>query len=163
MILIPDDFKIAKSLKQVIRKGSFEIRFDSAFKEVIKHCSEISRRDQYGTWITPEMIKAYIALHQAGYAHSVEAYKEGKLAGGLYGVSIGKVFFGESMFFKQRDASKAALFALVERLKTWSFHFIDAQQNTRHLESLGAKTISRKKFLTMLENALKFETKKGIW
>lgn len=163
MVLKPEDFKISKSLRQVLNKDTFEIRFDSAFPEVIRQCSLVTRRGQQGTWITPEMIEAYVQLHRAGYAHSVEAYKEGKLAGGLYGVSLGRAFFGESMFYLERDASKAALAALVVRLLSWGFHFIDAQQKTEHLQRLGAKPISRTAFLKMLNNALTYENKPGNW
>ena len=163
MILLPGDFKVSKSLRQVINRGTFDIRYDTAFREVVMHCSSVPRPNQPGTWITPEMIEAYCELHDAGYAHSVEAYREGKLAGGLYGVSLGLAFFGESMFFLERDASKVALSALVERARNWGFHFIDVQQKTSHLASLGAHTVRRAKFLEMLEIALRHANKKGKW
>jgi len=163
MVLIPDHFKRSNSLNQVLRKNIFEIKFDKDFKNVIHHCAKVPRPGQGGTWITKEMIEAYISLHKAGYAHSVEAYKDGKLAGGLYGVSIGKAFFGESMFFLERDASKVALSALVDRMLEWEFLMIDAQQKTRHLQSLGARAISRNEFLQKLELAINHETKRGKW
>jgi leucyl/phenylalanyl-tRNA--protein transferase len=163
MILIPGEFKKSRSLAQTIRRGNFEISFDEDFKSVIKNCAEGSRRDEAGTWITPEMISAYVNLHEMGYAHSVETYMNGKLAGGLYGISLGKAFFGESMFHLERDASKVALSALVDRCLEWDFHFIDAQQRTEHLRSLGAKPIARSSFLEMLAGALKYPTLSGKW
>lgn len=163
MILIPGEFKKSKSLAQTIRRGKYEISFNRDFKSVIKNCAEAGRRDEEGTWITPEMISAYINLHEMGYAHSVETYIDGNLAGGLYGISLGKAFFGESMFYLERDASKVALSALVDRCLEWGFHFIDAQQRTEHLRSLGAKTISRETFLSMLAGALKYPTLTGKW
>ena len=121
------------------------------------------RKGETGTWITEEMIDAYVRLHRLGYAHSVETYRNGKLVGGLYGISLGKAFFGESMFHLERDASKVALSALVDRLIEWDFHLIDAQQRTEHLKSLGAHAIPRSEFLEMLEKALSFPTVKGKW
>lgn len=163
MILIPDELKVSKSLAQIIRNKAFKARFDTAFPEVIIMCSGIERKNQDGTWITEEMIDAYIALHEAGYAHSVETYLEGKLVGGLYGISLGKAFFGESMFFTESNASKVALYALVEKLRSWDFHFIDAQQKTSHIKSMGANAVPRKKFIKLLEKALTFETHTGKW
>ena len=116
-----------------------------------------------GTWITAEMKEAYILMHKLGYAHSVETYSEGKLVGGLYGLSFGKIFFGESMFYLQKDASKVALWHLVDRLLEWGFELIDAQQETGHLKSLGARPISRESFLTLLDKNLEYETKLGKW
>ena len=116
-----------------------------------------------GTWITPDMREAYIRLHGLGYAHSVEAWLEGKLVGGLYGVSLGKAFFGESMFHRHTDASKVALAILVEKLKSWSFHFIDAQMSTEHMCRLGGQEISRRIFLKKLQSALRHPTKRGKW
>jgi len=163
MILIPQEFKRSKSLNQTIRRGKFEISFDRDFKGVIVKCAEVGRREGEGTWITPEMISAYVKLHELGYAHSVETYIDGSLAGGLYGISLGKAFFGESMFHLERDASKVALSALVDRCIEWDFHFIDAQQRTEHLMSLGAKPIPRSSFLSMLSGALKYPTISGKW
>jgi leucyl/phenylalanyl-tRNA--protein transferase len=163
MILFPDEFKKSKSLSQSIRNADFEIRFDEDFKSVINHCATIKRHHEEGTWITEEMITAYVALHIAGYAHSVETYHNGKLAGGLYGISIGRAFFGESMFYIERDASKVALSALIDRLMEWGFHFIDAQQQTGHLQKLGARPVSRKIFLIMLDKALQFPSVTGKW
>ena len=163
MILFPGEFKKSKSLAQTIRRGKFKISFDSDFKSVIKNCAEAGRREQEGTWITREMINAYIDLHELGYAHSVETYMNGTLAGGLYGLSLGKAFFGESMFHLERDASKVALSALVERCLEWDFQFIDAQQRTEHLRSLGARPVPRETFLSLLAGALKYSTLTGKW
>ena len=163
MILFPENFKVSKSLIQTIRNKNFEVRFDSDFEGVIENCSEVPRFEQDGTWITEDMKRAYIQLYKEGFAHSVEIYVDGTLAGGLYGISLGKVFFGESMFYNKRDASKIALYYLVEKLKEWKFDFIDAQIETKHLKSLGAELISREKYLNMLKNTLKYSTVKGKW
>jgi len=163
MILFPDKFKVSKSLRQSIRNKNFEVCFDRDFKAVIQNCAISDRNGDTGTWITTEMQEAYIKLHNAGFAHSVETYKDDKLIGGLYGISLGKAFFGESMFHTESDASKIALYSLVSRMKDWGFHFIDVQQDTKHLESLGAETVPRKKFLELLEGSLKFPSVKGKW
>ncbi len=163
MVLFPDNFKVSKSMRQTIRNKKYKVLFDTNFKQVIENCAKSSREDQGGTWITKEMQEAYLDLYRAGYAHSVESYLDGKLVGGLFGISLGKAFFGESMFFKQRDASKVALYYLVEKIKEWDFHFIDAQTETEHLKSLGAVNIPRSKFLQLLKIALKSYTIKGKW
>jgi leucyl/phenylalanyl-tRNA--protein transferase len=163
MVLFPKKFRISKSLHQTIKSGKFEIKFDTEFERVIGNCARVPRRGQNDTWITRDMIKAYIRLHLEGYAHSVESYWEGKLAGGLYGVSLGRTFFGESMFYFKRDASKIALHALVEKLIDWEFDMIDVQQSTSHLKSLGAEEVSRKEFLRLLTESLKKETIRGRW
>jgi leucyl/phenylalanyl-tRNA--protein transferase len=163
MVLLPRDFKVRKSLHRLINKGTFELKIDTAFREVISQCSQIPRPDQDETWITRDMIEAYVKLHKLGYAHSFETYFEGELVGGLYGISLGKCFFGESMFFKKTDASKVAFYHLVQFALKHNFSFIDAQQPTGHLASLGAKPIPRKDFLEMLKKALKEETLQRIW
>ncbi len=163
MILFPDELKVSKSLKQSINNKEFEIKFDTLFEKVISNCSKSPRSDQDGTWITEQMKQAYTNLHQLGYAHSVETYFNGELVGGLYGISLGKAFFGESMFFTKRDASKIALYFLVQKLKEWDFHFIDAQVETEHLKRMGAQLISRKEFLISLNTALNFPTIQGKW
>jgi leucyl/phenylalanyl-tRNA--protein transferase len=163
MVLYPADFKVSKSLKQLIKSNRFEIKVDIDFKSVITNCSKIPRLGQSGTWITGEMIEAYITLYKLGVAHSFETYLGGQLVGGLYGVSFGKAFFGESMFFKERDASKIAFYYLVEWCIKHGFHFIDAQTPTNHLKSLGAKEIERNKFLDELTVALQYETFSGLW
>ena len=148
LIMELDEFKLSRSLRKKIPQ--FEIRFDTAFSQVIRECSIAPRRGQSGSWIVPEMIEAYEELHALGYAHSVEAYQEGVLVGGLYGVSVGGVFCGESMFAKVSDASKVAFAVLVNRLRGLGYDFIDCQVPTNHLKSLGAKEISRKAFLQRL-------------
>ncbi len=163
MILRPGQFKLKKSLRRVIKKAVFEIRVDTAFREVITNCSRIPRPDQLETWITNDIIDGYVKLHQLGYAHSFESYYKGELVGGLYGISLGNCFFGESMFFTKSDASKVAFFYLVQFALKHNFSFIDAQQPTDHLKSLGAEPISRNSFLTLLENALQKETIRGKW
>jgi len=163
MVLLPGDFKVRKSLRQVINKGTFELRVDTAFRDVITSCSKIKRSHEDETWITKDIIEAYVKLHELGYAHSFESYFEGKLAGGLYGLSFGNCFFGESMFFTKTDASKVAFYHLVQFALKHQFAFIDAQQPTDHLASLGAKPIPRKDFLEMLEKAIKKTTLQGKW
>jgi len=163
MILFPEKFRISKTLQQVLRSEKYETRFDHSFDEVIEYCARIKRKGQHSTWITDAMIEAYKRLHIAGYAHSVETYCKGELVGGLYGVSIGRVFFGESMFHIMKDASKVALYYLVRRLLEWEFDLIDTQQSTKHLKSLGAEEIPRKKFLELLKESIKKETIRGKW
>jgi len=163
MVLIPEEFKVSKSLKQKIKKAEFSITFDEAFEEVIRHCSRVPRSDQHGTWITNEMKHAYINLHKLGFAHSVECYFKNELVGGLYGISIGKAFFGESMFHYKTDASKIAFYALMQKLKSWEFQLVDAQMETPLLKSFGAKLIPFEDYREKLTIALEFETKRGKW
>jgi leucyl/phenylalanyl-tRNA--protein transferase len=162
-VLELDQFKISRSLGKTLRKQIFHVTFDRVFEDVIAACATVAREDQSGTWITPDMQEAYLRLHGLGYAHSVEAWFEGKLAGGLYGVSLGKAFFGESMFHRKTDASKVALATLVEKLKIWGFHFIDSQMATEHMHRLGAKEIPRRIFVKKLHSALRHSTKRGKW
>ncbi len=163
LVLYPDDFKVSKTLAKLVKSGRFELKIDTDFNAVIQNCAKTERPDQLGSWITNEMIDAYNALHDLGIAHSFETYCNGELAGGLYGISLGRAFFGESMFFKERDASKFAFYHLVNWCKTHDFQFIDAQQPTEHLKSLGAKEIERKFFLKELNRALNFEAIMGKW
>lgn len=163
MVLFPEKLKLSKSLQQSIKNKEYEVKFDTNFKEVIENCSKTVRKDQEGTWITTEMKNAYLDLHESGFAHSVETYYNGKLAGGLYGISSGRAFFGESMFYRERDASKIALYYLVQKIKEWDFHFIDTQVETQHLKSLGAINIKRSKFLSLLKKSLNYPTLKGKW
>lgn len=163
LILEPEELHISRRLRRTLKKRKFKVTFDEAFATVIQACATVLRKGQYGTWITREMQEAYIHLHQLGYAHSVESWLDGELAGGLYGVSLGRCFFGESMFFRVPDASKVALATLVQQLKEWGFHMIDAQLTTQHLMSLGAKEIPRSLFLQRLEKGLGFPTRKGKW
>ena len=153
LILFPENLKISKSLQRVIKKEKFEIRFNTCFSDVLEQCSRTPRRDQDGTWITDEMKQAYCRLFEAGYAHSSEAFFEGKLVGGLYGVALGRAFFGESMFAHMSDASKVAFAFLVRKLEHAGFHFIDCQVTTAHLQSLGAHEVSRHEFLERLQKA----------
>ena len=163
MVLFPKEFRRHKNLAKTVNSEIFEVKFDTNFNDVIKHCSMAPRPGQDGTWITDEMRKAYIRMHKLGYAHSVETYRNGKLVGGLYGLSFGKIFFGESMFYKEKDASKVALWKLVDQLIEWNYLMIDVQQETEHLKSLGARTISRKSFLNLIEKNNENETRKGKW
>lgn len=153
MVLVPKEIKVSRSLAKKIRKQDFQITFDKNFRDVIIACSEPrleQGRQQKETWILDEMIEAYVQLHDAGYAHSVECWQNEKLVGGLYGVAIGNVFFGESMFTRLSDASKIAFVFLSKQLEKWGFKLIDCQVYTSHLESLGAKMIARKQFLSLL-------------
>jgi leucyl/phenylalanyl-tRNA--protein transferase len=161
--LEPGALHIPKSLDKVLRRGTFEIRLDTAFEEVIAACAEVARPGQDGTWITPEMQDAYVELHEAGYAHCAEAWQGGELVGGLYGVSLGSAFFGESMFARVSDASKAAFAVLVRRLQTWRFTLIDCQQQTSHLARFGATAWPRRVFLSTLQRALRDPTRRGPW
>lgn len=154
MVLFPDRLIISHSLRQSIKKQQFTITIDRAFEKVIKNCSRTPRKGEDGTWITNDMRNAYIRLHKAGYAHSAEAWLDGELVGGLYGVALGKAFFGESMFHHVTNASKIAFFHLVEKLKSWNYKIIDAQVYTNHLESLGGEMIPRGQYLQILEEAL---------
>lgn len=162
-IFKPGSFRTSHSLRQKIRKGHFTFSMDKDFARVINLCATISRNSENGTWILPEMISAYTGLHQSGYAHSVEVWHEGQLAGGLYGVSLGRAFFGESMFHQVTDASKAAMHYLCNRLFDQNFHFIDAQMETAHLLSMGASMVTRAEYMVMLNDAIKFTTLRKSW
>ncbi len=163
LVLKPEDFYVSKSLKKTIREKRFEISFDTNFEAVIDACANTLRCGAEGTWITPELRDAFIHLHKMGLAHSVEAYKEGKLAGGLYGLSLGTAFFGESMFHIEKDASKVAFVYLADFLKSKRFELIDAQQDTPHLRSFGAKTIARSSFLEILKTITTKPSLVGNW
>ncbi len=149
MVLFPDEFKYSKSLAKTVRTQKFDVRFDTAFAEVIEGCAAPRTADG-GTWIVAEMQAAYTRLHQLGVAHSVESWREGKLVGGLYGIALGRMFFGESMFARETDASKVALVALVEKLTRDGFELIDCQQETKHLARFGARPIPRRDFVQRL-------------
>ncbi len=148
LVLELDDFRLRRSLKKRMKR--FEITFDTAFKKVMQNCAAIPRPGQEATWILPEIVEAYTVLHEMGHAHSVEAWQDGELVGGLYGVAVGGMFCGESMFSRVSDASKSALAVLVEHLKARGFEMIDAQVPTEHLKSLGAQEVSRERFLRRL-------------
>ena len=162
-ILFPKDFNCSKSLERTLRSSTFIVTADTAFGDVIRSCRQIKRADQDGTWITEEMQFAYSALHDQGVAHSIEVWCEGLLVGGLYGISLGNAFFGESMFSTVRDASKVAFAHLVGVLHKNHFSFIDCQMHTPHLESLGAIEVARATFANMLEDALQHDTHTGPW
>jgi leucyl/phenylalanyl-tRNA--protein transferase len=162
MILFPAELKISRSFGKVLRNRSYETRFDSAFDEVLAGCAA-PRKGAPGTWISGAMIEAYRNLHRLGYAHSVETWIDGELAGGLYGVAVGRVFFGESMFSRSRDASKIALAALVAYLESAGFGLIDCQMHTRHLETLGAREIPRRRFSRLLEELIHYPHPPGSW
>jgi leucyl/phenylalanyl-tRNA--protein transferase len=160
-VLFPEKFKPSKSLTAIIRKNIFEVRFDTQFKAVIENCAKIQRPGQPGTWISDDIKNAYIKLHEMGFAHSAETYKNNELVGGLYGVAIGKVFYGESMFYKLPNASKIAFFFLIEILKQHDFEIIDNQMTTKLLLSFGAEVISRDNFLQILKKAIKIDEVKS--
>ena len=162
LVLLPQDLHISRSLGKLLRRGQFTLTLDSAFEAVISACAR-PRPLQSGTWITPEMKSAYIDLHHAGYAHSAECWRDGVLVGGRYGVAIGRIFFGESMFTETSDASKAAFVALVRQLEQWQFSLIDCQVYTEHLASLGAATIPRSKFTAILERECAQPGRNGRW
>jgi len=162
-ILYPKDFKISKSFARTLRNKQYEVKFDCNFEKVVKLCATVPRKGQVGTWIVESMQKSYNIIHQKGFAHSVEVYFDGTLAGGLYGVSLGAAFFGESMFSLQKDASKIALYELSQFCQKNGFDFIDCQIPTKHLLSLGAIKISRDKFLDILEASNQKPTLDGNW
>ena len=163
LILIPEELKISRSLRKILKKRMFEIRFDSSFNQVIKACADVRIEQGEDTWIIPEMQEAYIELHREGVAHSVESWLDGKLTGGLYGISLGQCFFGESMFSTKNDSSKVALVALVEFSKKVGIKMIDCQMTTNHLLSLGAREVKRQKYLKDLKNFLQKPSIVGNW
>ena len=162
-VLFPKDLKVSKSMRPYFNQKKFEVKYDTCFEKIIKHCSESKRKGQRGTWITDEMIKAYMRLHEMGWAHSVEVFEGDKLVGGLYGIAMGQVFFGESMFAKVNNASKFGFISLVEKLIEHGFTLIDCQQETPHLGSLGAISISRDKFLDLMAVNNELEHKAAKW
>jgi leucyl/phenylalanyl-tRNA--protein transferase len=163
LILELDGLRISRRLQRTIRQGAFDVTMDQAFSQVIASCARVPRREEDSTWITPEMIAAYNRLHELGFAHSVECWHDNKLAGGLYGMSLGGIFFGESMFSAVSDSSKVALAYLTEQLAKWDFDFIDCQIKNDHLVRLGAIEISRTKFQERLAAAIKRPTRQGRW
>lgn len=163
LVMKPTGFKCSKSLEKKISRTVFKTTFDADFKRVIQSCAVTVRKDSEGTWITADLIKAFIKLHQMGLAHSVEVWDGSRLVGGLYGLALGKVFFGESMFHFQSDASKVAMFYLTQFLASNDFKLIDAQQDTPHLRSLGAYTIDRKYFLELLSEWVSEDSLVGNW
>jgi len=162
MVLFPGELKVSRSLRKAVARGAFETRFDTAFAEVMRACAE-PRDGQAGTWIVPEMVAAYTRLHERGFAHSVESWRDGRLAGGLYGILLGRVFFGESMFSRETDASKVALVKLVARLEALGVGLVDCQQATRHLASLGAREIPRREFAQRLAESIQYPPTGSRW
>ena len=162
MVLVPDEIRVTRSLAKRIRNGGFEVRIDTAFADVMRACAGPRGRTN-GTWISPTMVAAYTRLHQAGYAHSVETWHDGVLVGGLYGVAIGRMFYGESMFSRMADASKVALVRLARQLQRWEFGLIDCQMETPHLASLGAHTLPRAAFTTRLAELVNLPHHPGPW
>jgi leucyl/phenylalanyl-tRNA--protein transferase len=162
-IMLPHEVHVSKSMRRVINSQRFTVTFDTDFYNVIEHCAFVKRKDGRGTWITEEMMDAYCALHESGYAHSVEVWEGPKLAGGLYGVSLGKCFFAESMFHTAGNASKLAYIVLAQYLEQHHFVFLDAQIYTEHVETLGAKNVSRNKFLKLLQEGLSCHVPPGKW
>ena len=154
-VLFPHELKVSRSLAKVLRNRAYEIRADTSFRAVMRACAQ-PRPAQDGTWISDEMIDAYCALHKQGIAHSVETWIDGELAGGLYGVALGRIFFGESMFTRAPDASKFAFVHLVRQLKRWNFGLIDCQVHTEHLASLGARAIARADFVRNLQELVNY-------
>jgi leucyl/phenylalanyl-tRNA---protein transferase len=162
MVLFPEELKVSRSLRKTLARGTFETRIDTAFRRVMQECAE-PRDGQAGTWIVPQMIEAYTALHEMGFAHSVESWREDRLVGGLYGMALGCVFFGESMFARETDASKVALVWLVERLRADGYRVIDCQQATGHLASLGAREIPRAAFAKLLQESIQYPPTGEHW
>lgn len=163
MVMRPEDLHIQKSLKPYLNQKKYNVSFDKAFKKVMTACAAVPRPDQESTWISPEFIEAYYKMHLLGYAHSVEVWDGESLIGGLYGMSLGHVFFGESMFSLAPNASKIGFIKLAQWLGRKHFKLIDCQVYTRHLARLGARNVSRNDFLIQLENALRAETRIGKW
>ncbi|MBI5790511.1 MAG: leucyl/phenylalanyl-tRNA--protein transferase [Rhodocyclales bacterium] len=163
MVLLPDELKISRSLAKTLRNGNYQVRLDTAFDQVIRACAGRLRAGQPGTWITAEMRQAYVELHRLGHAHSVETWIDGVLAGGLYGIAIGRAFYGESMFADRPDASKIALAHLCAYLKQRGFGIIDCQMETRHLASLGARPIARRDFAARLDELCASGDTPGCW
>lgn len=163
LVMRPGEMRVSKSLRHTLRSGLFEIRIDTDFEGVIKHCAMMRREGQSGTWITDEMVEAYVQLHRIGLAHSFETYCDGELVGGLYGVALGKLFCGESMFHTMSDASKVAFHRLHEFLLAHGFKLIDCQQETKHLVSLGAYAVDRQDYLDEIRQLVVEPTLKGNW
>lgn len=162
MVLFPEEFKVSHSLKKTLHRKHYELRTDSAFEQVMRACA-LPREGQNGTWIQEDIIAAYVRLHHMGLAHSVETWMDGELCGGLYGVSLGRMFYGESMFSHKTDASKIALAHLAAQLKRWQFGMIDCQMNTSHLASLGAREIPRTQFITQLQDLIHYPHTASPW
>ncbi|MDH3212452.1 MAG: leucyl/phenylalanyl-tRNA--protein transferase [Myxococcales bacterium] len=162
-VLVPSQLRVSRSLRKAIHGRPFDLKLDTAFERVVRACAEVARPGATGTWITPDMIRAYGRLHAQGYAHSAESWAGDELVGGLYGVSLGGCFFGESMFALRSDASKVAFVALVRQLEAWGFDLVDCQVHTEHLARFGAVECSRRRFGEVLAEALAKKTCRGVW
>jgi leucyl/phenylalanyl-tRNA--protein transferase len=162
-VLLPDELHVPRSLVKAMRRAPYRIAMDEDFAGVIEACKTVPRPGQDGTWITRDMVAAYTELHRRGIAHSIEAWEEGALVGGLYGLAIGRVFFGESMFAHRPDASKVAFVRLVEQLRRWSFELVDCQVWTEHLERFGARELELDEFLARLRRAVDAPGRAGPW
>ncbi|MCJ8500640.1 leucyl/phenylalanyl-tRNA--protein transferase [Desulfatitalea alkaliphila] len=163
LVLMPQELKISRSLRKTIRQERFRVTLDTAFDQVIHACARLRIEVGTGTWITPEMATAYRRLHVMGYAHSVEAWCDGRLSGGLYGIALGRAFFGESMFSMRRDASKVCLVHLARHLVRQHYRLIDCQVPTDHMQRMGARLLSRTDFMLMLNEALRYPSRVGQW
>jgi len=162
-LFVPGEARLPVRARRALRHAAFEVRVDTAFARVIERCAHIPRSGQPGTWITKAMMGAYTELHQAGFAHSIETWHQGELVGGLYGISLGAAFFGESMFSARDYASRAAFAALCGLAQTWGFHFIDGQLPNANLMQLGAEVIPRQEYLARLAAANSLPTRRGVW
>ena len=163
LVLFPSELKVSRRLRRTLRRRNFRVTMDSDFERVIRSCAEIPRKHEKGTWITRDMEKAYCRLYAAGFAHSVEVWRQDRLVGGLYGIAIGRSFFGESMFTKESNASKVAFVRLVEYLSEKKFVVIDCQVTTDHLKKFGAREIPRAEFLNILSKARQMPSLRGKW
>jgi leucyl/phenylalanyl-tRNA--protein transferase len=163
LVLFPENIKVSRSLKKTIKKNTFHLTMDHAFEETILSCAKPRRKEYAGTWLVEEMIEAYIQLHKLGYAHSIETWKDDRLVGGLYGICLGGIFFGESMFSFEDDASKTALTALARHLEQHRFDLIDCQVTTNHLLSMGATEISRNAYLDIIQRSIKRTDLRHVW
>lgn len=162
-VLLASEIHVPKSLEKQIRRGRYEVRLDERFTDVMTKCGAVKRPGQKGTWITSEMLHAYSMLFELGFAHSAEAYEDGRLVGGLYGVSLGGAFFGESMFAEAPDASKVAFVTLVRQLEDWGIGLVDCQVQTEHLSRFGSVMWSRERYIEALDEALLAPTRRGRW
>jgi leucyl/phenylalanyl-tRNA---protein transferase len=162
-VFLTDRIHVSRSLRAKLRRGVFEVRLDTAFREVVEACATVSRGHENGTWISPEIVEGYCELHRLGYAHSAESWLDGELVGGLYGVSLGGMFMGESMFVRVSDASKVAFVTLVRQLERWGIGLVDGQIPNPYLASLGGIEWPRSRYLEALRKALEKPTRKGLW
>ncbi len=163
MVLTPEELHVSRSLAKTLRRGRFRVTFDTAFEQVMRRCAAAPRHGQGGTWISEDLMAGFAELHELGFAHSVESWRGDQLVGGVYGLALGGVFCGESMFHTERDASKVAFATLVERLRGWGFRMIDCQVHTEHLERFGAREWPRDRFLDELALAIRDPTRRGPW